>query len=455
MCYQPKHILNPKKKKNALFDRAVLEVPCGECKECFDARRNGFFIRMYFEYLDCVAKGGFAYFLTLTYRSSSINHLPTGELCYRHDDVKNYLKLVRSHLERDFNLDVDDNIRYFCCSEFGEERHRPHYHIIFFVTPPISARSFIYVARKYWKHGFTMPGKYNCGIVQDVAAFSYVSKYCTKGDKDCETYRKLMAAVDNYVSYNHIDKSLERSLRYNCRPVIRTSKNFGLYLLTVTDYNDLVKGVIQMPDKKYTVKDYSLPLYYDRKLFYDVVKVDGQPCYRLNEEGLNMKLVRFQRFKHSFHESYELVRNTHFSPTTFDKVNAIFATNFKSNSDMMECFYRSHRNDWELLFNYSLIYNGYSYSYVPDDGFGVYTFAFDDFNTRLRLLVGLPVSEDELNSLNLNSSYYNSDYQLYLRIFRYLYRVCNEKKIKDFYRGEAVRHRLTSVYYNSQIYPKL
>lgn len=451
MCYQPLTIHNPKKLLNSILDRSLLEVPCGCCKECYDARRNGFFIRMYYEYLDCLNKHGFAYFLTLTYRPSSINTLPTGELCYRHDDVKNYLKLIRIHLERDFGFDVKDNIRYFCCSEFGEERHRPHYHIIFYVTPPIPIRAFIYVARKYWAHGFTKPGKYNNGVVQDVSAFSYVSKYCTKGDKDCETYQHLMRVVDKYDDTKYTEAEL-RSYRYNCRPVIRSSVNFGLYLLSETDYDMLEKGVIQMPDKKYTVKDYPLPLYYDRKVFYDIVMVDGQPCYRLNEDGFKMKLVRFQHYKECFYKSYQLVTHTHFSPTLFQSVNKQFNMEFTSNIDMMNFFRTSHCDNWENLFNYSLVYNGYASSSFGCSDDGIVTTAFDDFSIRLRLTLGMPVSEDELSSLNLNSTFYKSGYGTALKLLRYLHRICNQTKISDFFECEGVRHRLTSVYYHQHVY---
>lgn len=449
MCSSPLHILNPKKYKNAVCDRNILEVPCGHCKECFDSRRNGFFIRMYFEYLDCLFKGGFAYFLTLTYRESSINRLPTGERCYRHDDVKNYLKLIRVHLQRDYGIESKDAVRYFCCSEFGEDRHRPHYHIIFFVTPPVPIRTFIYVARHQWQHGFTMPGKYNNGIVQDVAAFSYVSKYCTKGDKDCATYNHLMAVINSYSGY---DEKTIRLFRYNCRPVIRSSKNFGLYLISQSDYEELEKGIVKMPDKKSTVKDFPLPLYYDRKIFYDVVMIDGTPCYRLNEAGLKMKLVRFQRYKESFHKNYDLVMSTKYSPTLFDEVNFHYGTEFTSNSHLFAWFSRCHSRDWTNLFHYSLVYNGYSHSGTDSLYDGIVTSAMDDFSTRLRLFVGFPVTDDELSSLNMNSSFYHGDYSLCLRIFRHLVIKCNIAKSRDFYEGEAIRHRLTSMYYNSNVY---
>lgn len=452
MCLSPKTILNPKKQLNSLFDRSVLEVPCGTCKECFDTRRNGYFIRMYHEYLDCLQKGGFAYFLTLTYNPQSINHLPSGELCYRHDDVKNYFKLVRTHLFRDFGINSKELVRYFCCSEFGEDRHRPHYHIIFYVTPPINARTFIYIARSQWKHGFTKAGKYNNGIVQDVSAFSYVSKYCTKGDLDCETYQNLLSAVNRLDGYSENEL---KAFRYNCRPVIRSSKNFGLYLLSITDYNDLENGFIKMPDKKYTEKLYPLPLYYDRKLFYNLVEVDGSPCYRLNEAGFRMKLRRFENYKHSFHKSFDVVSATHFSPTTFNTVNKIYGTSFNSNTDMRQWFTRTISNDWTNLFNYSLVYNGYSSSSFGCHEDGIVTTAFDDFNIRLRLLVGLPVSSDELCSLNINSGSYNSDYPLALRIFRYLYSLCKEQSTKDFFHGENIRHRLTSLYYKTNVYNQL
>ncbi|QRV61984.1 replication initiator protein [Microvirus sp.] len=448
MCFSPVTIHNPKKYLHGFIDRSVLEVPCGTCKECIDSRRNSFFIRMYYEYLQVHANHGFAYFLTLTYNNESINRLPTGELCYRHDDVKNYLKLIRTHIQRDFNIETKDNIRYFCCSEFGEDRHRPHYHIVFFVYPPISARTFIYIARKYWAHGFTKAGKFNNGIVTDIAAFSYVSKYCTKGDEDGKTYKNLLSAIEKY-PFSDEEK---KYYRYNCRPIIRTSINFGLYLLETTDFEQIEKGIVKMPDKKYTVKNYPLPLYYDRKVFYDTVLVDGNPCYRLNAAGLQMKLIRFKQYKQSFKSCYDLVTSTKFSPTIFYSINLRFKTKFQSNKELFSWFNATINYDWENLFNYSLVYNGYSYSCIDASSLDFMTSAYQDFSTRLKLQIGLPVSDDEIQSLNYNTSFYNFDYALVLRVLRYLYGECNRQKISDFFAAENIRHRLTSTYYKTNVY---
>lgn len=454
MCFSPLTIRNPKCRKNAIFDRTVLEVPCGQCKQCIDRRRNDYFIRMYFEYLDCQLKGGYAYFLTLTYRNSDINRLPSGEFCYRHDDVKNYLKLIRSHFLRDYNIDVSGSLRYFCCSEFGEQRHRPHYHIVFYCSKDVPARVLQYLSRSLWSHGFTKPGKFNGGIVNDISAFSYVSKYCTKGDLDCKTCRRLLFAVDKYVASHPVDTSSLNSLRHNCRPIIRASKNFGLFLLGSTDYSQLERGVIQLPDKRYTVKDYPLPLYYDRKVFYDVVlNDDGNPVYRLNSAGYRMKLVRFDMYKKSFKAAYDLVFGTHFSSTIFDKVNNFFDTKFTSNSDMFSWLNKTYDYDWSNLFNYSLVYNGYSpLPRFSDDDLGIVTMPKDDFDTRLSSSVGLSVNDDFLQSLDVNTRSYSPDYALVLVIFRFLFSQCNLLRIEDFRNAEATRHRLTSLYYQSNIY---
>lgn len=446
MCYSPKIILNPKKRVNALFDRRVLEVPCGTCKECFDARRNGFFIRMYYEYLDVISKGGFAFFLTLTYNNASINRLPSGEYCFRHDDVKNYLKLIRIHLKRDYNIDPKDCVRYFVCSEFGEERHRPHYHVIFYVLPPVKLPIFVALSRRLWHHGFTMPGKYNGGIVQDIAAFSYVAKYTTKGEKDASTYKHLV----DVVSKSDFPDDMKRYYLHNSRPIIRASKNFGMYLLSVTDFNKLEKGFVSMPDKHYTIKDFQIPLYYDRKIFYDVVMVDGSPCYRLNSDGYKMKLIRFELFKKAFCKQYDLVSNTHFSPTLFNDVNVKFRTNFKSNDELFQRFRYIISNDWNNLFSYSLVYNGYTSLFTSS--VNSVSDSFSDFNTRLRLLLGYPVDDDALQSLAVNSQFYEkNDYSFALRLFRYLVFLCNYHKQVDFFSAETIRAHLTNFYYKTQV----
>ena len=113
------------------------------------------------------------YFLTLTY---SNENLPDDQE-EAEREITLFLKRIRKSL----------NIRYFNVTEHGKKRGRIHHHTIIWpskITRPnvsMTTRVVNYEVEKAWKNGFVyvLPIATN----RSVNGFSYVAKYCTKGQK--------------------------------------------------------------------------------------------------------------------------------------------------------------------------------------------------------------------------------------------------------------------------------
>lgn len=101
----------------------------------------------------------FSCFITLTYNEDCI---PLGE-GVRKRDVQLFLKALR------FNA-ASRKIRYYVCSEYGEENERPHYHGILFGVSPVE----LDLIERSWNKGHVMVG------TAEHKSMSYVSNYLVK-----------------------------------------------------------------------------------------------------------------------------------------------------------------------------------------------------------------------------------------------------------------------------------
>lgn len=146
---------------------AFIELPCGKCFECRKSYAWRWSVRCACEALEHEQN----YFVTLTYNTTSGNLTKS--------DLQNFFKRLRRH---------GYNFRYFACGEYGEQRHRPHYHVLFFgldlkdrLVPWSQSGKF----RTYrspdlealWYHGFVL-----VGYADSAAVGGYVAKYCMKSD---------------------------------------------------------------------------------------------------------------------------------------------------------------------------------------------------------------------------------------------------------------------------------
>ena len=134
MCISPRRVKNPNKGAsrdptkgiNFLKDTVstYINVPCGVCPECLMMRQMNIVQR-----LNCEYQFGLLFFCTLTYNKECLPVLTcsNGRTVPYADisDLQNMFKRLKKDnlLTRPF--------RYFAVSEFGSEKHRPHFHVMF------------------------------------------------------------------------------------------------------------------------------------------------------------------------------------------------------------------------------------------------------------------------------------------------------------------------------------
>ena len=143
MCLNPITIRNPKFQKTSYAsERGALvqlptritpqsqwmQVPCGKCVECRASKYNAILQRGLGESMT-----SFSYLITLTFDDEHIPvfTFPDGHKVYYTD--YSLVQLLFKRL-RDSGILGDRDFRYIACSEFGDQRHRPHVHINLFVA---------------------------------------------------------------------------------------------------------------------------------------------------------------------------------------------------------------------------------------------------------------------------------------------------------------------------------
>lgn len=124
--------------KNTWLDkREEIQIPCGQCLGCRLEYSRQWAIRcqheMKFHKENC--------FITITYDD---DHLPRKGVNKKH--IQDFIKRLRYYLSNDENFQKrlklyhgrdptfkpEVNLRYFGCSEYGDQTYRPHYHFILF-----------------------------------------------------------------------------------------------------------------------------------------------------------------------------------------------------------------------------------------------------------------------------------------------------------------------------------
>lgn len=160
-----------------------LTVPCGKCPGCLLDRSFAWSIRCTLESMYHREN----YFLTLTYDKE---HLPEDRLLNR-VHVQQFVKRLRKHFS-------GYKIRVFYCGEYGEQRRRPHYHMIVFGLP-LAEKGYKLVPVNYskkgnvnygnskisclWGHGLCTIGSFSS------SSASYVAQYTLKKNKEMVRYR--------------------------------------------------------------------------------------------------------------------------------------------------------------------------------------------------------------------------------------------------------------------------
>lgn len=289
MCTNPIQIYNRSSKISYRGQSLLFTVPCGKCEECKKAHSNEYTLRSYFEYRDCESKGGYVYFDTLTYNN---RYLPKnyGIAHFSRKHLVSCLKKLRVYLTR-AGFIVKDNLKYFITSEYGGNKHRPHYHVLFFINiPNLDVKTFWQFLNKAWIYGFC--DRYNTcqnRIVNSTAALNYVSKYVQK-DQEWQTVVDQKIARLSKIG---LDAHFQEHLK-DYQPFHIQSQHYGANFLKFTNLDDILRqGFIQIPDRKYLIKNYAIPTYYKRILFYYKERTaDNKYIWHLNSLGICYKSLQ-------------------------------------------------------------------------------------------------------------------------------------------------------------------
>lgn len=185
-CEHPNRIINP-------YTHEVMYVPCRTCNSCLNQRSNHWKKRVN----DECTKYRYVMFFTLTYSNDNLPlFLPfsnddgtvdwysnrDGSKFNENDklqdsdihpirvqnsnvigipyvskyDIVCFVKRFRSHIHyyfKKYNIQENEKIRYFICSEYGPRTLRPHYHGLFFFDSETICREFSTFIRKAWSYG--------------------------------------------------------------------------------------------------------------------------------------------------------------------------------------------------------------------------------------------------------------------------------------------------------------
>lgn len=321
-------------------------VPCGRCSECVASRKSDLYIRSFFETLRCLKNGGYMFFETLTYNDY---HLPVKsfkvndywkkpseplrmymrenrsqvQLPYpNYDDVvsfwhrlrKNVFSLMckresvtqRSSRGEELRQSVSNNLKYICCTQFGEKGHRPHYHFCLWVNVPINQYELKCMINKAWRNesrlipdsfrhfvfnikdfGMTdvtfAPPKtkkpttalrnidFNTIKSFDLQAIGYITRYVVR-DVDSDKYHCDLLNIKNPFD---LPKELRGQIKCSSNLGYDVFKNYSDYSEYLKIYHikidfDNLKITIPSKDKKDTsgFVTLAIPQYYKRKFFY-------------------------------------------------------------------------------------------------------------------------------------------------------------------------------------------
>ena len=159
MCYEPITIVDSKTRLPQL-------VSCRRCIECMQTRANEWALRGHFE----LKQHKQNCFVTLTYEHDPI--------FLKKKDMQDFVKRLRKSI-------APKKIKYFAAGEYGDQKLRPHFHIIIFghdfndieYVRKSASDAPIYESKelsKLWKHGIAIVQEANVNTIR------YSAKYNAK-----------------------------------------------------------------------------------------------------------------------------------------------------------------------------------------------------------------------------------------------------------------------------------
>ena len=154
MCLNPKTIFNNTHCFAVGKSKLSFDVNCGKCDDCRSQKKNEWFLRCYYEFLETQKKGGCTFFLTLTYADEFLPHFDfhyksfdDGQIvfkyldspCFSYSDIHRFIKNLRTIIKRRLG---NIKLRYIVFPEYGDTTKRPHYHCLFYLSRNVKDKDF-------------------------------------------------------------------------------------------------------------------------------------------------------------------------------------------------------------------------------------------------------------------------------------------------------------------------
>lgn len=344
MCISPYYIDNPnrhytKNSYSSLYDTQSqkIAVPCGRCPVCIALKQNYIIQRTQMQCLN-----HFMFYGTLTYNNQSLPYVTTNNRKIKYAKIRHFQDMIR-YIRKHENL---PDFKYMAVTEFGAEKHRPHFHFFVWFPHSIFGKPYEYVTEsdllqyqeflwpiflKYWRHnvGTRKFPKWvqNCTYRQvgnkrnydlqyintlsgnpDDVSF-YVSKYVTKSSKYVDRLKSALYFNTEPEVFNHIWSMV--------KPRFLFSKGFGApYDPDVREYisNGIAQGIrdTDFPYPCYyspfTGQSFPLSPYYRKKFVtFEQDLIFKERCLALSPTGImgdqeyddfaDLKVRKFERFK--------------------------------------------------------------------------------------------------------------------------------------------------------------
>lgn len=343
-CLHPIKIINQCKYVSLNHrDRMVLFVRCNKCAACQQYNRNVWYFRAFYEFKETIQNGGYCLFDCLTYspkfvpKVSQYFDIPKrlDFYCFDYEHLRLFFVRLRRYLRK---YNVEDNLRYFASTEYGTKlngTHRPHIHLLFYCTSPqLDSLTLSRAVAKCWKFGRTdgLPYKsrkyvqyntINDNLGSALRVCQYISKYVMKDSSFQKTIDKRMQSIlfrlyknwlkdNNFVEFDEWQllpdgKQAKKNVNSRIGQFHRQSLHFGESALGDMDILQIMSdNLLVIPDQKKITMRIGLPLYYKRKLFYDLVKVDGLPTWIPNDLGKKYLSLRENDLMERLQNEYEI-----------------------------------------------------------------------------------------------------------------------------------------------------
>jgi len=244
------------------LSKRYIAVPCGRCATCLQRKRSDWTIRIKEELKNSIGSA----FVTLTYQTKFLPVTENGEITLSKRDLQLFLKRLRKHI----------SFKYYAVGEYGTERNRPHYHIIFLGIGH-DLIHFQKLVEKSWSENGELIGRIDTGNGTG-ASVNYCAGYIIN-------------------RYDFINSEI-------VAPFALASKSLGItYVDKMRDWHTADLNRQYVPGENGA--KYPLPRYYKQKLFTDEQK---REIKKLHEKRILEEIATYDPDQASVDCSFEMDR---------------------------------------------------------------------------------------------------------------------------------------------------